>query len=137
MTPMQLTMARVHRGLAWLAMLGWITEVYLIGTALFGATSIDLHRRLGMALAALVVLLLVVALVGGLGRRLIGLSALLLVLTIVQGLLPSVRAEIPWLAALHPVNALLLMGVTAVIGQLPRAATLRRTLVASPMAWRA
>jgi hypothetical protein len=74
----------------------------------------------------------VVALVGGFGRRLIGLSALLLVLTIVQGLLPSLRTEVPWLAALHPVNALVLMGVTAAIGRYSRAEAQGRTLAASP-----
>src|SRR5262245_5669347 len=134
MTSMRPMMSQLHRGLAWLVMLGWVAELYLIGTAVFGVTSTGPHRGLGMALAVLVLLLLVVALVGGLGRRSIGLSALLLVLTIVQGLLPSLRADVPWLAALHPVNALVLMGVTAAIGRYPRAAAQGRTLVASPAA---
>jgi len=134
MTSMRRIMSQLHLGLAWLAMLGWVAELYLIGTAVFGVTSTELHRRLGMALAVLVLLLLVVALVGGLGRRLIGLSALLLILTIVQALLPSLRAEVPWLAALHPVNALVLMGVTAAIGRYPQADAQGQTLVASPAA---
>jgi uncharacterized cupredoxin-like copper-binding protein len=134
MTSMRRIMSRLHQGLAWLAMLGWIGELYLIGTAVFGASSTEAHRRLGMALAVLVLLLLVVALVGGLGRRSIGLSALLLVLTIAQALLPSLRADVPWLAALHPVNAVLLLGVTAAIAQYPRVDVLGRTRVANPAA---
>lgn len=50
---------------------------------------------------------------GRLGRQLIGLSALLVVLAIVQMLLPSPRGAAPWVAALHPVNALVLMGISA------------------------
>jgi plastocyanin len=134
MMSMRRIMSRLHQGLAWLATLGWVAALYLIGTAAFGATSTEFHRRLGMALAVLVLLLLVVALIGGLGRLLIGLSALLVVLTVVQGLLPSLRAEAPWLAALHSVNALLLMGATAAIGRYPRAVAQGRTLVASPAA---
>ena len=41
--------------------------------------------------------------------------------TIVQGMLPSLRSTAPLVAALHPVNALLLMGVTAAIARVPRA----------------
>jgi len=114
MTSMRRIMSHLHQGLAWLAMVGWVAELYLIGTAVFGVTSTELHRRLGMALAVLVLLLLVLALVGGLGRRLIGLSALLLVLTIVQGLLPSLRAELvmgPATAKTHVNRAMVKLGV--------------------------
>jgi hypothetical protein len=107
-------------------MAGWIAELYLIGAALFGAASIQWHRGLGMALAGVVLLILLVALAGRLGRRQIGMSALLLVLTVVQGMLPSWRVELPWLAALHPVNALMLMGMTAAIARYPGAAGRRQ-----------
>jgi hypothetical protein len=112
--------SRVHRGLAWVAMAGFVVQFYLVGAALFGVMTFELHRALGYLLAALVLVILIVALGGQLGRRAIGLSALLLVLIVVQALLPSLRSSVPWLAALHPVNALALMGVTAAIGRAPR-----------------
>jgi hypothetical protein len=47
-----------------------------------------------------------VALVARPGRRVVGLAALLAGLTVVQVLLPSLRIDVPWLAALHTVNAM-------------------------------
>jgi hypothetical protein len=117
---MRQIVSRVHRGLAWVAMAGFVVQFYLVGAALFGVTTFELHRRLGYLLAVPVALLLILALAGRLGGRPIGLSALLLVLVVVQALLPALRSSVPWLAALHPVNALALMGVTAVIGRAPR-----------------
>jgi hypothetical protein len=72
----------------------------------------------------LAILFPVLALAGRLGRRLIGLSMLLVVLTTVQMLLPSLRGGAPWIAALHPVNALVLMGMSAAIGRNGRAKAL-------------
>lgn len=123
---MRQILGRLHRWLAWIAMAGWIAELYLIGAALFGAAPIQWHRGLGMGLAGVVLLILLVALAGRLGRRQIGMSALLLVLTIVQGMLPSWRVDLPWLAALHPVNMLTLMGITAAIARYPGAAVQRQ-----------
>jgi hypothetical protein len=117
METMRQIVSRVHRGLAWVAMAGFVVQFYLVGAALFGVTTFELHRRLGDLLAIPVALLLILALAGRLGRRPIGLSALLLVLVVVQALLPSFRASVPWLAALHPVNALALIGVTAALGR--------------------
>jgi Family of unknown function (DUF6220) len=117
---MRQMVSRIHRGLAWLAMAGFVVQFYLVGAVLFGVTTFELHRRLGYLLAVPVALLLILAVAGRLGGRPIGFSALLLVLVVVQALLPSLRSSVPWLAALHPVNALALMGVTAAIGRAPR-----------------
>jgi len=62
--------------------------------------------------------------VGRLGRKLIGFSTLLVFLTIVQAILPSLRGISPWIAALHPVNALALMGISATIRRYGHAETL-------------
>ena len=56
----------------------------------------------------------VLALAGRMGWRLIGFSALLFVLTVVQILLPGLRDSVSWVAALHPVNAVALGGVTSI-----------------------
>jgi hypothetical protein len=120
METMRPIVSRFHRGLAWVAIAGFAVQFYLVGAALFGLTTFQLHRIVGDLLVLVVALLLILALTGLLGRRTIGLSVLLLVLVAVQALLPSLRASVPWLAALHPVNALALIGVAAAIGRGPR-----------------
>lgn len=80
---------------------------------------------LGSALTILVILFPVLALVGRLGWPLTGLSMLLVLLTVVQVILPSLRENASWIAALHPVNALALMGVSATIARNGRTKTLR------------
>jgi len=119
MGTMRQLISRVNRGLAWLAMAGFVVQFYLIGAALFGVTNVELHRRLGYLLIIPVALLVILALAGRLGGRTLGLSGLLLVLFVVQAVLPSLRASVPWLAALHPLNALALMGVTGAIARAP------------------
>jgi Family of unknown function (DUF6220) len=127
---------RIYQGLAWLVVGGLLSEFYLAGTALFGATTFQLHRTLGISLAAAILLLLVLALVARPGRRTIGLAAVLVVLAIVQVLLPSLRTAVPWVAALHPINAVALAMVTVRIARADdRTAVASRstdTLVAAP-----
>ncbi len=77
-------------------------------------------------LAIPILLLLVLALAGRLGSRLIGLSALLVVLTVVQVMLPSLRFSLPFVAALHVVNALALLGVSGAITRQGRVEALAR-----------
>lgn len=109
--------AQIHRALAWLFLAGLLVQVYLAGAPLFGVTSFQPHRMLGSMLTILAILLPVLSLVGNVGRRLLGLSILLLCLTIVQGMLPSLRGSIPWLAAFHSVNAVALIGISIRIGR--------------------
>jgi hypothetical protein len=118
---MQRITAQIHPILARIFLAGLLLQFYLAGTALFGAGSFQPHRMLGDALTLLAVLFPVLALVGRLGRRLVGLSFLLLLLTVVQMMLPSLRGSVSWIAALHPVNALALMGVSALIRRSSRA----------------
>jgi hypothetical protein len=118
---MRRILLRIHQGLAWVVLVGLLLQFYFVGMALFGGTSFEFHRTLGYLLAVPVILLLVLALAGRLGRLLIGLSALLLLLTIVQIMLPSLRGDASWIAALHPVNALALLGISAAIGRYGRA----------------
>lgn len=113
---MQRIISQIYQGLAWVFLAGLLIEFYLVGAAIFGAgVSFAPHRMLGSALVILAILFPVLALVGRLGRSLIGFSLLLALLTIIQVMLPSLRVNVPWLAALHPVNALALMGVSAML----------------------
>src|SRR5262245_28571985 len=112
METMRQIVSRVHQGLAGVALVGFVVQFYLVGAALFGVTTFELHRTLGDLLAVPVALLLILALAGRLGARPLGVSALLLGLVGIQAQLPELRSSVPWLAALHAVNALALMAVT-------------------------
>lgn len=114
---MQPTISRLHQGLAWIFLAGLLIQLYLAGAPLFGAASFQPHRMLGSALTLAAFLLPVLALVGRLGRQLIGLSALLAFLAIVQAMLPALRSTVPVIAAFHSINALMLMGISARIGR--------------------
>jgi hypothetical protein len=114
---MQRIISQIHRWTAWVFLAGSLLQFYLAGTALFGAGSFQPHRMLGALLTALVILLPVLALVGRLGWPLFGLSLLLVALTILQMALPSLRGVAPWVAALHPVNGLALMGLSAALAR--------------------
>ena len=129
---MQSVVTRIFQGLAWLVLAGLVVEFYLAGAALFGVTTFQPHRTLGVALALAILLLLVVALVARAGRRVVGLAALLAALTVVQVLLPSLRTRLPWVAALHAVNAVALSLQAAAIVRAPgRAAPASRAPEAS------
>ena len=109
---MQVVVTRTLQGLAWLVVAGIVVQFYLTGAALFGATTFQPHRLLGNALAVAMLLLLVLALVARAGRRTVGMAALLVALAIVQVVLPSLRTAVPWVAALHAINAGALAMVT-------------------------
>jgi len=105
---MRNVVSKVHGGLAWVVVAAVVAQFFFAGLGLFGATTLQAHRTTGNLIGLASLLLLVLALVGRLGRARIGLSALLLVLTIVQNLLvrgPSL------VAAFHPLNALAVLGV--------------------------
>ena len=127
-------MAAVRRG-AWtvlryvttLFFLGVIAQFFLVGIGLFGmkhgatidnAKSLDAHRGLGFILSDFgSVLMLVLVLLAWPARRLLGLWILLAVLAFVQAILATVGFHHRWVGMLHPVNALVLLGLS---GQLAR-----------------
>lgn len=110
---------RVHPWLAWLFVAAVLVQVFLAGLAIFGATDgFGLHIEFGYTVMGLMTLgVLLTAVAGGLPRREIGLSLLLLVLYVVQTALPAARASAPILAALHPVNAIVLFALGAIIAR--------------------
>jgi hypothetical protein len=113
---------RIFHGLAWVVVGGLLVQFYLAGAALFGATTFQPHRALGNALAVAILLLLIVTLIARPGWRVVGPALALVVLTIVQVMLPSLRTGLPWVAALHAVNAVALVAVTVSIAFAPRQA---------------
>jgi hypothetical protein len=105
-----------------LPVLGWgflgliAIQVFLAGIGLFGAGTMAGHRDFGYLLSVLPVLLVIAAAVAR-ARQLVWLSGALLVLTFVQTLLPLLKSDLPYIAALHPVNALVLAALTATLAR--------------------
>jgi Family of unknown function (DUF6220) len=100
---------------AWAFLALVVVQVFLAGVGLFGAGSISLHREFGYTVAFVPVLVLIAAAVARAGARLIGLVAGLTLITFVQTTLPYFKEDFPYIAALHPVNALAIAGIGLVV----------------------
>jgi len=105
-----------------------ILQVFLAGLGVFNdPSSFITHRNFGYTFGWLTLVILVLAIVGRNGRRLIGLSALLLVLFSLQSVFVALRTDMPTVAALHPLNGFAILLVSIV---LTRDAWLARTVTA-------
>lgn len=93
---------------AWLFVACLIGQVYLAGIGVF-AGDFESHRNLGYMLGLLPVLLVIFGLIGRVGRVDIGLSAVLFLQGMLQSVFILVRDDSPDLAALHPVNGVLML----------------------------
>jgi hypothetical protein len=93
-----------------------IIQVFLAGLGVFDdPSSFITHRNFGYTFGWLTLVILVLAIVGRSGRRLIGLSALLLVLFSLQSVLIALRTDFPAVAALHPLNGFAILFVSIVL----------------------
>ena len=115
------------RPTAWtvLALAAWlfagciVVQVFLAGLGVFDSASAFItHRNFGYLFGWLSLVLLIVAAVGRMPRRLIGLAGLTLVQMALQSVLILFREDNPAIAALHPVNGVLLLVTTLVLGWL-------------------
>ena len=108
---------RVHAAAAILFVVAILVQVFFAGAALAnlgGSGDFSTHREFGYTGVGIVwLILLVTALAARRPRAEVGITLLILVLYIVQTTLPTFKSSAPAVAALHPVNALLLFGVAA------------------------
>lgn len=108
---------RLHAAVAALFVAAIVVQVFLAGAALAnlgGSGNFATHIEFGwtwIGIAALAVLL--TALVARRPRRDSLIALGLLGLYTVQTVLPSFRSSAPWVAALHPVNALFMFALAA------------------------
>jgi hypothetical protein len=108
---------RIYLALVWLYLAAIVVQVFLAGAALFyPARDFELHRNLGWILHLVPVLLLVAAVAGRVGRETIWWTVALLVVQGIQPLLPGLRADLPWVAALHPVLAFAIFWLALTLG---------------------
>lgn len=91
-----------------------LLQVFMAGGGIFASSSWwPMHEVSGMAISVLPLLFLVLAWIGQLGRRSLWLSGLALVLVVLQSFLVTLPGTlvVPVLAALHPVNALVIFAL--------------------------
>ncbi len=108
----------VYAALAWAFVAGVLVQVFFIGLGLFvSRDNLQLHVNFGWILHLSPILILLAAPLARAGRRRILLSADLAVLVWVVPILAAVRADAPYLAALHPVGALLAFWLAIVVAR--------------------
>jgi Family of unknown function (DUF6220) len=96
--------------LAWLFVVGLLVQVFLAGRGVFDSPlQFETHRDFGFALSAIPIVLLVVGIVAGVGRRLAAFAIVAFLLFILQSVLVAFRESSPMIAALHPVNGFVIV----------------------------
>ena len=108
--------SKAYSGLAWIIVALGVLQFFLAGLGVFGASSFDAHVGVGWTLHTLTFLVLIFAIIGPRNGRDIGMAAALVVLATVQVTMAQLRGDVPELAALHPVLALLVLGLASHIG---------------------
>jgi Family of unknown function (DUF6220) len=105
-----------YQALALFIALGVVVQVFLAGLGIFGAESFDAHESFGGILHGLSILVFLLAIAGPRTARTIGMGFALAALLTIQISLVSFRDDAPGVAALHPVLALLVLGLAFHIG---------------------
>ncbi|HYN63582.1 MAG TPA: DUF6220 domain-containing protein [Candidatus Limnocylindrales bacterium] len=102
-----------------LFLVGVLVQVFLAGMGLsrLGDSDIRAHIDFGYTLSLAPVVPLVLTWPARAGGRTAILCVALLVDTFVQTLLPLARDSVPFVAALHPVNALLVFGLSLLLAR--------------------
>jgi uncharacterized protein DUF6220 len=109
--------ALLYAAFAWLFLGGVIIQVFLAGMALFGLSDWTNHGSLGWTLPLLALFLPLLGFVTGVRGRTLGLAILLTVAAVMQPELALARHENPVVAALHPVNAMLVFWLAFVVAR--------------------
>ena len=122
MTGIRTVAGAAYRWLIVVFVVGVVVQFFLAGAGVFGEKlgvklddqkSWDPNRALGFVLILGALLLLVICLLWWSERIWLLATFLLFVLTIVQSVLANVGAHHRWVGALHPVNAIAILGLSA------------------------
>ena len=101
---------------AWGFVAAVLVQVYLAGIGVF-RQDWELHRNFGHLLEIVSIVLLILLIVVRGSRLQIGLAALLIVLVVGQNIFIGLRTSNPELAALHPVNAVVILVASIVLAR--------------------
>ena len=105
-----------YAALAWAFVAGIVLQVFFIGLGLFaGSQNLELHRNFGWILHLAVLPIPILAALTAAGRRRILQAIGLVVLIFFVPILAAVRADLPSVAAFHPVGALLAFWLAIVV----------------------
>jgi hypothetical protein len=103
---------KIFVGLAWLFVLAVAIQFLLAGLGVLGGESLEPHRQWGFIVLHLIpILMLIVAIVGRMGRILIVLTVVLFLLVFLQPLFVDPELDPRWLRSLHVVNALFIFAL--------------------------
>ena len=103
---------KVFAVLAWSFVVAVAIQFLLAGLGILGGESLEPHRQWGfVALHLIPVLMLIAAIVGRMGRTVIGMTIGVFVLVFLQPLFAASDLEPQWLRSLHVLNALLIAGL--------------------------
>jgi hypothetical protein len=112
-----MALARLHAAATVLFVAAIVVQVFLAGAAisnLGGSGDFGTHIEFGYTgIFVAWALLIATALIARRPRMDVGIVLIFLVLYIVQTSLPGFKGSVPWVAALHPVNAMLIFGLAA------------------------
>jgi hypothetical protein len=103
--------------LAALFVAGIAYQVFLAGMAVFGAGQWSNHVDFGYLVTLVPVLLILTAWLAKAGRPTVWLTVVTLVVAQVQTFLPWFRDDVPWISALHPVNAMIVFGLGVILAR--------------------
>lgn len=93
---------------AWIFVGCLVVQFFLVGLDAFEAIGeSEFHRDFAYTYGWLTPILVLLAMVAGLPRRVLLLTVGLLCLYAIQTYLPTIAEALPWLATLHAINALL------------------------------
>lgn len=99
-------------GLAWLFLLAVAIQFLLAGLGVLGGESIEAHRQWGFVVLHLIpILMLIAAIVGRMGRKVLALTVVLFLLVFVQPLFADPQLDPQWLRSLHVLNALFIFAL--------------------------
>jgi hypothetical protein len=122
---------KVFAGLAWLFVLATAIQFLLAGLGVLGGESLEPHRQWGFIVLHLIpILMLVAAIVGRMGRTVLGLTVALFVLVFLQPLFADPALDPRWLRSIHVLDALFIFALGYHLAQ-RGTRTLRSTAVAS------
>ena len=113
---MRTGLSKAYSGVGYLVAALTLLQFFLAGLGIFGATGFGAHESVGYILHAITLIVFLLALAGPRTGRDIGMGLALLLIATLQVLLPELRGDAPAIAALHPVVALVIMGLAAHIG---------------------
>jgi hypothetical protein len=107
-----------HALLTWLFVAALFVQVFLAGLGVFDSFArFAIHRDVGYTLTLVPIVLLVLALVGRMGRQQVVLAAVIFLLFILQSVFVQVFRDAPLVQALHPVNGFIILGLAIALAR--------------------